>query len=66
MNNLQPHQQRVVEEREDLEERLMKLKVFLTSDVFQTLDDTNKDLLETQAVVMGHYLTILTARIALF
>lgn len=70
---LQPHQQRVVQERDELQERLQKLNAFLeTQDAHRDSDIRNRvgeeelGRLREQSRVMGHLLLILNDRIAHF
>lgn len=66
IGNLQPHQQRVVAEYAELDDRLRKLCTFLESDRFAGLDAEDRDLLEKQAQAMRMYANILTVRIERF
>ena len=60
---MQPHQQRVLEERAELQDRIEKLGRFITIDpTFGTLPQRERDLLATQLVVMRQYFDILTER----
>ncbi|WP_171494611.1 crAss001_48 related protein [Acinetobacter junii] len=63
---LQPHEQRVVEEKEQLGDRLSKLREFLTKGQPTFIDDKNWKLLKAQFEAMSQYYTILLARIDLF
>jgi hypothetical protein len=63
---LQPHQQRVVAEKAELDERLAKLRGFLTGDVIKTLGEAEQMRLTTQASCMQEYSDILAERIAAF
>ncbi len=63
---LQPHQQRVVDEKRDLDEKLVKLDAFLLTRTFAGLDEAEKGRLWQQAGVMRWYSEILAARIAAF
>lgn len=60
---LQPHEQRVVNEAVDLDEKTLKLRNFLDSDGFQSLDEDDKNLLLGQFGAMCSYLAILSLRI---
>ena len=64
--DLPPHQQRVVQERHELDERLGKLVAFLSGSIFQKLPEAERTRLESQAAVMGCYSDILGERIAYF
>lgn len=59
-------QQRVVDESEELEEKLGKLGEFLESDSFYDLDNKNQELLVKQRDFMYSYHAVLRERIALF
>jgi stress-induced morphogen len=61
--NLQPHQQRVVDEKQELDGRRDKLEVFIVSDLFQTLDSAEQERMLRQAKAMGEYSLILGERI---
>ena len=64
---MEPHQQRVVDEANELEDKLTKLSAFIeSSPVFAGLDSMQQDLLKAQAGVMSAYLQILKLRIASF
>ena len=60
------HEQRVIDERSELVERLGKLKVFLGTDTCLGLPFDDRCLLVQQAMVMGQYAQILSARIERF
>lgn len=64
---MQPHQQRVVDERKELTEKLDKLKAFIeTNPVFKTLSTDEQGRLNRQFDVMAEYSSILGQRIAAF
>jgi len=63
---LQPHQQRLVEEKDQLKERRDKLIEFLQKGQPDHIDDKNWALLNEQADAMNWYYTILISRIDLF
>lgn len=64
---MQPHQQRVVEEKAALDEKAKALSNFIgTSPVFETLDPAEQERLKEQNDVMWKYSEILGARIAAF
>lgn len=61
-----PHQQRVVEELEELSDKVQKLSVFITGEIFSKLsEDEKKDLVE-QLETMETYADILERRINRF
>lgn len=63
--SLQPHQQRVVEEADLLEEKIRKLTAFVAVPnlVFDGLDRAEQRRLKMQYAVMGLYAEILQDRI---
>jgi hypothetical protein len=64
---LQPHQQRVVAEKHELDEKIDKLKAFIMeSPIFQKLPDDERSRLNRQYDVMVEYSRILGARIEAF
>lgn len=63
---LHPHEQRVVEEKDQLKERLDKLLDFLQKGQPKFIDDKNWALLKEQHDAMNWYYTILLSRIDLF
>lgn len=65
-DSLAPHEQRVVEEYEQLKERLDKLGDFLKKGKPEFIDDANWDLLNEQFEPMDWYRTVLIRRIRLF
>lgn len=61
---LQPHQQRVVEERNALLEKIAKLEAFIVSNPqFQMLPSLEQSHLNMQNSIMRLYLNILNLRI---
>lgn len=64
---MQPHQQRIVDEKKDLSEKLDKLKTFIeTSAVFKGLPQDEQGRLNRQFDVMAEYSSILGQRIEAF
>lgn len=63
---LAPHQQRVVDERTDLVERLTKLNEFFETPIFATVQADEQHRMRTQAVAMRTLSEILGERIAAF
>ncbi len=65
---MQPHQQRVLIEKQELDEKLAKLKSFCFGDnkLFSSLNPQERDRLERQYDAMLSYSTILGERIAAF
>lgn len=67
IRSLQPHEARVIAERDELRAKLKALTVFIdTNPTFVTLPKAEQDLLQKQEVLMRQYVSILTQRIALF
>lgn len=65
--NLAPHQQRVVDEKSELDEKLGKLHDFIQDNpIFKTLPDGEQKLLQRQDLVMAEYSQILSERIEAF
>ena len=54
---------RVISEREDLDNKLVKLKRFIGNDIFKRLTNEEQSLLKEQYETMLKYLTILDKRI---
>ena len=64
---LQPHQQRVVAEKAELDKKAIALRDFIGNNpVFETLDPAEQERLREQNDVMWQYSEILGARIAAF
>ena len=63
---LQPHQQRVVEERAELEDKLGKLQAFITGERFASVPDAEQGRLVLQHKLMESYALVLEQRIAAF
>ncbi len=63
---MKDYQKRVVLEKEELDEKLEKLMLFITSDKFSALPDGEKFLMGKQSAMMTGYSGALADRIALF
>ena len=64
---MQPHQQRVVDEKNELDEKAKKLSEFIgNSDIFPLLDAAEQERLKAQSDIMRRYSEILGQRIAAF
>ncbi|UOF78596.1 hypothetical protein [Bacteriophage sp.] len=63
---MQPHQQRVVDEKDQLAERLGKLLVFTQTSLFIALPEAEQTRLHCQVLFMDGYLEVLEQRIAAF
>jgi hypothetical protein len=61
-----PHQQRVLDEKAELDVRLSKLNAFFGTPIFTGLDKDERERLAAQARVMGEYSRILGDRIEAF
>lgn len=64
---MQPHQQRVVQERDELQDRTQKLGEFiLNNPIFQSLSEEEQTDMSEQHYFMSRYLEILDKRIKRF
>ena len=63
---MQPHQERVVTERDELNEKRIKLISFIETATFDGLNGAEKDRLRRQAAIMTEYYTVLGERINSF
>ena len=64
---MQPHQERVVTESNELREKLTKLAAFISGNkTFEALPAEDQSLLRQQRDIMSEYLDVLGARIARF
>lgn len=62
-----PHQQRVVDEKKELDEKATKLSQFIgTNPVFETIDAEEQERMKEQCEIMWQYSEILGKRIAAF
>ncbi|WP_375540746.1 crAss001_48 related protein [Serratia silvae] len=61
-----PYQQRVIDERYQLAEKLNALSNFLNTAIFLSLPQCEQTLLTEQKGIMGDYLSILEKRISRF
>ena len=68
MSNLQPHQQRVVDEKTELDEKLNKLRAFCSQNggIFDSLPTEEKQRLTEQEGHMAAYSDVLRRRIDAF
>lgn len=66
MNKLQPHQQRVVDEKNELDAKTEALSDFLRTDFFHTLSTDEQGRMRAQRLIMCAYSSILGSRIAAF
>ena len=63
---MEPHQERVVVEKKELDEKLEKLMAFIGGPVFLTLDRYEQDRLHRQSDLMDKYSGVLAERIEAF
>lgn len=63
---MKDYQQRVVDEKEELDGRLSRLEDFLTTSLFAKLDGAEKDRMQRQAAIMRAYSALLRERIDAF
>ena len=63
---LQPHQQRVVEEKRDLDEKTGRLAAFLETKTYDALVPEERGRLRSQLFYMRRYADVLGERIAAF
>lgn len=62
-----PHQQRVIDERKELNDKVMKLNIFVgESPIFETLNIDEQNDLRNQLDVMFQYQELLDSRISRF
>lgn len=66
VDHLPAHQQRVIGEKAQLEERVSKLADFLDGDVFRSLDAAEQERLTVQLGAMREYAQILGERVSAF
>ena len=63
---MEPHQQRVVDEKNELDERLAKLSEFGKGELFESLPPSEQGRLNRQHSIMEDLSTVLGERIAAF
>lgn len=63
---MEPHQQRVVDEKEQLSEKLEKLEVFTGGSIYAGLPAAEQTRLSRQLLIMQLYEQVLSERIAAF
>ena len=66
MTQLAPHQQRVVDEKRDLDDKREKLGSFKNTELFASLPWQEQERLNTQAHIMTMYSAVLGERISAF
>ena len=63
---MEEYQERAIEEQRELNERLVRLIRFTTTDTYRKLDREDRELLTSQQHAMIHYNDVLSQRIARF
>lgn len=63
---MQPHQQRVVAEKVELDEKIVKLRGFFGTTTWENVDPLEQDRMMRQYSAMSEYSNILGERIAAF
>lgn len=66
IGHLKPHEQRMIAEYVELDERIKKINAFLETDTFRELPDDDRYLIEGQAKAMIGYWNFLSTRVARF
>lgn len=64
--NYLPHEQRVLDEKKDLDEKISKLNEFFKKDTFAALPEEEQQYLDQQFGIMTQYSDILLKRINRF
>ena len=64
--NLQPHQERVVAERDQLAARVSSLRAFIAGEKFRDVDRAERQRLLRQEAVMTEFVQVLNERIEAF
>ena len=63
---MEPHQQRVIDERNELDDKIDKLARFMKSEMLVSLPVDEQDRLDKQLKIMWEYSSILQERMAAF
>lgn len=66
LDKLPDFQKRVIEEKKELDEKIMKLESFIKGDLFKKLNVIDSTLLELQYLTMVQYSQILSKRVGIF
>lgn len=61
-----PHQERVVAEKSELDEKIAKLVPFIDGNIYKTLPEEEQARLRKQVTIMADYSEVLGERIAAF
>jgi hypothetical protein len=62
----QPHQQRVIDELVELDKKIKKLFSFAGSDIYNSLEEADRTLLDIQLSIMDTYSQVLRKRVSRF
>lgn len=63
---MQPHQQRVIDEKKELDSNREKLSSFMHGDIYASMNSVEQGLMMVQLVAMDNYSDALARRIELF
>lgn len=63
---MQPHQQRVVDEKTALDDKISRLTPFVQGEKFKTLPEDEQERMNRQCALMADYSRVLGERIAAF
>ena len=63
---MEPHKERVLTEKAELDEKLEKLRAFFSNPLFEGLPDAEKERLQRQQKIMTDYSDVLGERITEF
>ncbi len=63
---MQPHEQRVVVERDELQSKIVKLEAFMEGDIFEGMEYTDRKFMRIQLMAMMTYCEALNSRIGRF
>lgn len=63
---MEPYQERVVEEKQDLDQKIMRLEYFMALPEFPMVSGEEQDRMAWQLTLMKDYSTVLKERIASF
>jgi hypothetical protein len=63
---MEPYQQRVLSEKDELDDKIQELATFMQGDTFSSLDIEERDDMDLQLDVMKLYSRILVSRITRF
>lgn len=66
VSHMPPHQQRVIGEKAQLDDKLTKLTAFLQGETFKALPEDEQDRLLRQSIAMRDYAAALDERISAF